>query len=260
MRPKHMADNDKVLFRNEGEPAFPVDTENDNSAESPSDQTTMDTGEDPSNTGNEKKPDAEKKEVPFDQHPAWKEREQTWDKRFNEQERRHQDDLAAIRTEFGAARKDNADQTKIPSWFGGDQAAWDAYRSDRDAELKSAEDRAYARVNQEKSTQDKAVKEATDYMQAEMATIESDKTLNPTGAKIDPNKLLKIVIDNDLVDSKGRWNYRAGFAILQSQTKTAPKGDRKVLAGASTSDDRPETKPTDYKTSVDFKKPGARPW
>jgi len=200
------------------------------------------------------------KDIPFHQHPRWKDRETEWDKRFNDQESRHQDDLRKLREEFAGAKKTNAEETEVPSWFGGSKEQWDAYRKDRDAEIKSAEERAYERITSTKSAEDKAVKEATDYMNSELTAIESDKTLNPKGAKIDPNKLLKIVMDNDLVDSKGRWNYRAGYAIMQNQANSsAPKpGDRKAIAGATTSESKADDKPANYKTSADFKK--VKPW
>lgn len=198
----------------------------------------------------------------FLDHPRWKEREEDWKKRFNDQETRHQADLKAIRDEFGAARKDNAGETKIPSWFGGTQEQWDAYRADRDTEIKAAEERAVERVKGEKTAEDKAVKEATDYMQSEISAIESDKELNPDGSKVDPNKLLKFVLDNDLVDSKGRWNYRAGFRIMKANGGTGAQnntGDRKKIAGATTSESKAESKPQAFKTSADFKG-NKRPW
>ncbi len=198
----------------------------------------------------------------FLDHPRWKEREEDWKKRFNDQETRHQADLQAIREEFGTARKDNAKETKIPSWFGGTQEQWDAYRTDRDQEIKAAEERAIERVKGEKSAEEKAIKEATDFMQAEIAAIESDKELNPDGSKVDPNKLLKIVLDNELVDSKGRWNYRAGFKIMKANGGTTTQnttGDRKKIAGATTSESKAESKPQAFKTGADFKG-GKRPW
>jgi len=198
----------------------------------------------------------------FLDHPRWKEREEDWKKRFNDQEARHQADLKAIREEFGAARKDNAGETKIPSWFGGTQEQWDAYRADRDTEIKAAEERAIERIKGEKTAEDKAVKEATEYMQNEISAIESDKELNPDGSKVDPNKLLKFVLDNDLVDSKGRWNYRAGFRIMKANGGTGAQnntGDRKKIAGATTSESKAESKPQAFKTSADFKG-NKRPW
>lgn len=200
------------------------------------------------------------KDVPFHDHPRWKQREEEWQNRFNTQEKRHQDDIKSVREEFVSARKDNRENDQIPAWFGGSQEQWNAYRTDRDSELKLAEERAYERVNAAKTAETKAIEQATAYMQSEVAFIENDKTINSQGMKIDPNKLLKIVMDNDLVDSQGRWNYRAGWRMLQSQgnPSASKPGDRKTIAGATTSDSKGETKPQPFKTTADFKK--NRPW
>jgi len=234
-----------------------LESENENSESSP--DKTNEADDAGASDQLDKKEDDPDKDKPFHQHPRWKERETEWDKRFNEQEMRHQDDLKKMREEFGTAKKDNAGEVKIPSWFGGNQEQWDAYRADRDAEIKTAEERAYERVNSAKSAEQKAIDDATEYMQGEVTSIESDKTLNPDGKKIDPNKLLKIVMDNDLIDSKGRWNYRAGFKIMKQASTSSPKtGDKKFIAGATTSESKGESKPTAFKTSNDFKK--NRPW
>ncbi len=255
----------KTEFRTEGDKAFPVaDKENDNSSsssegeENKGDQNGSSTD---NSNGDGGKKDTEGEDAGFLNHPRWKEREDDWKKRFNDQEERHQNDIKAIREEFGSKREANAEQTKIPSWFGGTQEQWDAYRADRDAELKQAQKEAIESVKGEQTAQEKAVKDATDYMQAEIAAIESNKDINPDGAKVDPNKLLKFVLDNDLVDSKGRWNYRAGYKLMKqngtSTTKT--NEDRKRIAGATTSESKAESTPKPYKTSADFK--GAkRPW
>jgi hypothetical protein len=124
-----------------------------------------------------------------------------------------------------------------------------------------AAERAEKRVAAKAQEQDQAVKEATDYMQSELQAIEADEDLNPKKAKVDPNKLLKIVMDNDLIDSKGRWNYRAGWKILQTEAGAPPKPntDRKKIASATTSGTPAEpAKPQAFKTSDDFQK--SRPW
>ena len=79
---------------------------------------------------------------------------------------------------------------------------------------------------------------------------------------MDRNKLLKFVLDNDLVDSKGRWNYRAGYQMMAGGTRATAGGiaGRKQIASATTSDNSAEQKPQSYMTNVDFSKPGARPW
>jgi len=253
--------NESTQFQRDGDIAeITEDTENEDSEESSTEEN--DTDDTQTDQGEGKNTDQDPdKDKPFHEHPRWKQRETEWETRFNQQEARHQEDLKAIREEFGAARKANETQ-EMPIWFGGTQEQWDAYRKDRDVEIKAAEDRAYERINNAKTSEEKAIEEATAYMQSEMATIESDKTLNPNGIKVDPNKLLKVVMDNELVDSKGRWNYRAGFKILQAQTP-APKApvvtkERKAIAGATGTESKPETKPAPYKTSADFKK--SKPW
>lgn len=210
----------------------------------------------------------EGKDIPFHEHPRWKAREDEWNTRFNDQEARHQEDLKAIREEFGTARKANEQNTKIPAWFGGTQEQWDSYREDRDAELKAIEDRAIERAKKDfqetAGAESKAIEEATTYMNTEVAAIEADKTLNPTGTKIDRAALLKVVLDNQLVDTKGRWNYRAGFRILTGsakapEQKTDPKGnERKQVAAATTSEKGGDEKKPTYATSETFKKD--RPW
>lgn len=246
---------ENLAFRQEGDPAFPT-KENENSASSPEEKTkTEDTQSD---EGDDTQPKKDEKDIPFHEHPRWKEREENWTNRFNEQETRHQDDLKALREEFGDMRKANAEQLNIPSWFGGTEEEWKAYKQDEDNKLKQAEERAIERINKTREKEDKAVKEATDYMQSEINTIQDDKTINPDGAKVDPNKLLKFVLDNDLVDSKGRWNYRAGFQMMKTKSDKTDIKNKKAIAGATTSEDKAETKPPTYATPNDFKK--NRPW
>jgi hypothetical protein len=248
-------ENNGAEFRHEGQPAFATDTENENS-ESSQDENNESDGTSTEEEEDKKPQDSEKK--PLNEHPRWAEREQEWNDKFSKQEAQHKADMEALRSEFGTVRKENTEKTQIPPWFGGSQEQWDAYRADRDAELKAAEERAAERINSARTAEEKAVEEATAYMQSEMTAIQTDKALNPTGAKIDPNRLLKIVIDNDLVDSQGRWNYRAGIRIYNS-TRQAPKtSERKELAAATNSEAKAESKPPAYKTSADFKK--SRPW
>lgn len=212
-------------------------------------------------------------EKPFHEHPRWTERETEWNKRFNDQETRHQDDLKAIREEFGAQRRTNDNQpTKPPVWFGGTQEQWDAYRADRDTELKNAEEGAIKRLSAERESsakaEEKAVADATTFLRSEIVAIEGDKALNPSGTKIDQataEKLLKTVLDNQLIDTQGRWNYRAGWKLLQAGTTVAPKGTqdtqvRKKIAAESTSTDKGSSggDKSTIATSETFRKD--RPW
>ena len=235
--------------------------EEDTPASSP-DENNEETTTTPAPDGKEKNKQVEEdpdKDKPFHQHPRWIERETEWKKKFNEQETRHQDDFKKIREEFGTKKTENTEQTEIPEWFGGEKKQWDAYREDRDKSLKEAEEKAYKRLASEDNKKTEAVEEATKYMNSELESIEGDKDLNPKGAKIDANKLLKYVIDNDLVDSKGRWNYKAGFKGMKGEPKpVATTKDKKAIAVATTSESTSETTPKPYKTSKDFQV--NRPW
>lgn len=203
-------------------------------------------------------------QVPFHEHPRWKQRESEWESRFNNQEARHQEDMKKLREEFSGNKPTGKPESKpIPSWFGGTQEQWDAYQADLQEQFKEVEEKAFERFQGSKTEEQKAVEEATKYMKSELTAIEADPTLNPSGKKVDPNKLLKVVMDNELIDSKGRWNYRAGMKILNSQNPQAkrpakPTQDKKKLAGATTSEPTGETQPKNFKTSKDFQQ--NRPW
>lgn len=248
----------------EGVNPFAEEAENEDSEDSPTEKndTANTRPADGEGQNNQQDPNKDK---PFHEHPRWKEREQEWDKRFNEQETRHQEDLKKLREDFGDARKENRENTEIPSWFGGTQETWNAYRADLDKQLKVAEDRAFERLTSAKGAEDKAVEEATAYMQSEMSAIEKDTTINPSGKKVDPNALLKAVMDNELIDTKGRWNYRAGWKILNAQsgngqeTKSQNITDKKKIVAVSTGGaSGGEKTPAPFKTSADFKM--KRPW
>lgn len=261
-----MTDTTGAGFQREGQPAFEAEnTEETTSAGSPPENENQeDDTQSPDGDNSQGAP----KDPPFHEHPAWKEREESWTKRFNDQEVRHQTELTeaitGIRKEFGEARKQNAEATQIPAWFGGDQAQWDAYRADRDQELKTAEDRAYERLKSEGTQSQKAVEDATQWLQSEVSAIETDRSLNPAGTKIDAEKLFKVAFDNQLVDTQGRWNYRAAYRLMTagSQAAPAPKPAataKKREAAETTSEQRAETQPAPFKTSADFKG-NKRPW
>lgn len=249
-----------AAFRNEGENPFASESERDNSTHSPSENNQDGDGHSDDGNGQNSHQDPYK-DKPFHEHPRWKEREDEWTRRFNETEARHQEDLRLIREEFAGQRQNNREQVQIPSWFGGTQEQWDAYRADRDQEIAKAAEAAISSIEEAKTVQERAVAEATAYMQSEITAIQYDPTINPDGVKVDPNKLLKFVLDNDLVDTQGRWNYRAAFRMMQASERAGggpSSAERKRLAGATTSESRGETQPKTFKTSADFKK--SRPW
>jgi hypothetical protein len=260
-----MTETDKPQFRREGDPAFPVENkEKDNSSASAAGEKTEE----------EKAAEAAAagggggeaaKPLPFHEDPKVQEYiERQVTERLGKSEAQHQKDLQTLREEFSAARKDNAENTKIPKWFGGNQEQWNEYRADIDARIKGAEDRAIERISQGRQQEDSRVAEATEFFNSELKVIQTDKELNPTGAKVDPNQLLETVMKYQLIDTQGRWNYRAGARILLGGAKppapaaAATDPARKNLGAATVKTDRGEPQAKTYKTSADFQK--KRPW
>lgn len=272
-----MKEETTTQFRREGEPAF-TDAENDNSADSSSvdSEDTEENNDTDTSTNDESKDESqddggEDKEN-LAKHPRWKEREEDWDRRFNDQEKRHSEELAKIREETqraiestakskGGDDRDMSDE--VPSWFGGDEKQWREYKKHNESLISEAEERARKSLQSENEEKQKAIESATQYMEEQIKIIETDKEINPDGTKVDKNKLLKFVLDNELVDTRGRWNYRAGFAMMQARinnTKSDKLNEKKKIAGATTSDQRAEAKKSNVMTSDDFSNPANRPW
>lgn len=256
-------------FKTEGQRVFPENNENDNSSDSSSEETNINqTGSSDQNKDSDESKNGDDKSTNFADHPRWKEREDDWKNRFNDQEKRHSEELAKLREELsskldGLNKSKPNENAEVPPWFGGDETQWQEFQKWNESLVSKAKSEALKEFETKSTSEQKAIDEATNYFQEEIAKLESDKTLNPNGEKVDKNKLLKFVLDNDLVDSKGRWNYRAGYQIMKSvssQSKNNAVDEKKKLAGATTSDNKAEQKSAPFATSADFSKPSNRPW
>jgi len=255
-------------IRREGDPAFPEDTENDNSASSPEEETNIeetDTSnqdkqeDDKQEEGKEEETPDDKPDRGFADHPRFKElinEKNELKKKLNEQS----DEFAKLREEVEAKIENTkSSETQpasepVPTYFNGDEEAYRAFSKDLDARISKAREEAKAETLREldnkTSSEKKAIEDAKVYFQSQVDEIESD-----SGEKVDPNKLLKTVLDNDLTDSKGRWNYKAGWRLLKASKAPVKKEnkERKEIAGVTTSNNRAEKKPSPYATSKDFK-------
>lgn len=185
--------------------------------------------------------------------------------RLTESEKKHTEDMAALRTEIAAGKKPDITAEKPPKWFGGNQEQWGEFQEYIGKKTAGVGEGVIKTISQTKQQEETAVAEATTYLQSEIAAIQGDKTLNPKALKVSAEELLKVVLENELIDTKGRWNYRAGWRILRPTLEAAAAGtkvdpDRKKLAGTSVGNDKGSgdgaAKP--FKTSEDFKK--KRPW
>lgn len=282
-----MPQESPMQFKSEGDPAFETkNTEKDNSGESSPEpkETTIDQTGSPDQDKNQAQPqDDDGKPGSYDKksdlnNPTverWQEREEDWKNRFNDQERRHVEEVANLTklvTELGAKisqgpKAPDATVEEMPPWFGGDEDQWKHFSAFIGQKIDKVKADARAEVIKEIMTkgseEQKAIDEATKYMNNEIAKIESDKQLNPNGEKIDKNRLFKIAEEFELVDTKGRWNWKAAYQFYKNQQTKKASGniqDKKNFAGATISDKKSETKPSEFKTADDFSNPSNRPW
>lgn len=260
-----MSEQFSTQFKTEGQPAFPVanDGEGTPSASS-TDEPSATTGTDDDGTDGKQKEDAG-----FADHPRWKEREYNWKTRFNEQEKRHQDELEALRNGSNQQKATPAapaaadEDVEVPNWFNGDAQEYKEFLSwnqEQHRRILAAE-----REQQEKTQREEKerIETANKWFEGQVSAIEADKDLNPDGEKVDVNKLLKFTMENELVDTQGRWNYKAGYRMMRAQSAKGNQegiAERKKIASATTDRGRSEPKPSQFTTSADFRDPTKRPW
>lgn len=261
-----MSEEFSTQFKTEGQPAFPVANEGDGTPSAPSaDEPSATNGTDAQGTDGKPKEDAG-----FADHPRWKEREEDWTKRFNEQEIRHQNELKALREEFGSKKESPAapaaaeGETEIPEWFNGDAEQFKKFQEwNMSLHHQALASEREQQIKAQKEEQER-VSAANAWLSDQVAALEADKDLNPDGEKVDVNKLLKFTMDNKLVDTDGRWNYRVGYMLLKAQSSKGNNQEgmteRKKLAAATTDRGRSEPKPSQVATSSDFKDMSKRPW
>jgi len=223
---------------------------------------------DPSSDGDKnKKPDAQNKQVPFNEDPKVQEYiERQVDLRGEKLRAAITADVEArMKSYQPPAPKD--ERVVIPEWFGGDEKQWRAYQADQSRILaeaeKRAEDRAFERIHTTQSTQEKAIAEANKWFEDSVAQIET----TAGGVKIDRNELLQYVLENQIIDPKTqRWDYSKGYRWMTAEklaatAKGAPRQSRKDLAGATTTDpNKGEKETSNVTTNEDFKNPSKRPW
>jgi hypothetical protein len=269
-------ENSKTWFKPEGEPISPeADMENDNSTdlstvdESQEKETTTeatpqseeDKTQTEENANSDGGDDKNAKLDDFAKHPAWQKREDKWKDRFNEQELKHSDEIAKIREEMQEGFK-QAKETPVdvPNWFGGDEDQWEQFQEWNKGLIDKAKEDAKNEVLAKSQEDQQRIDEATEYMNEQIAEIESE-----TGEKVDKNKLLKFTLENELVDTKGRWNYRVAHKLmkvdsLKKNDNSKSIEEKKKIAGATTSKSRPETEKPNFMTNEDFENQANRPW
>lgn len=236
-------------------------TENDTPPESSpetneTEATQSDGGED-TRTETERKPFHEDPKIrDFVERQAEKKAEQ----KMAQLREEYQRELAKMREELSPKQKEAKESVEVPHWFGGDEAAWSDFQAYLGSLKKEARAEAIAELKESAANEKRLMQEATDYMNAEIAAIETDTELNPDRVQFDKNRLAKIVEEFNLQDPKtGLWNWRGAAKFYLMQEKAArlsqPKQDlseKRRIAAATVSGSRTVQQPAEYKTPEDF--------
>lgn len=182
-----------------------------------------------------------KAEVPFNEHPRWKE--------LLEKDKQRDAELAELRSfkeqaEPLISRFQPKEDVNIPSWFGGDEDSWEEFSGYLNSLKGEAKAEAIREIKAEQENQNLRVKEANDWFESNVAEIEAK------GEKVDRNMLLKTAMDFELVDTQGRWNYKAAAEILKRGNTDATAANleaKKKAASATVSENSAESSATTYK-------------
>lgn len=118
---------------------------------------------------------------------------------------------------------------EIPNWFtkvyGDDPEIYAQYKEHHKQELAEIKQSA---INELKAEEEKSKQELDRYRQEVEDGIAE---LKAEGHSFDENALKKIVLDEQLFDSNGKFNFRAGLKLMQTPVSNPAQEAKKQLAG-----------------------------
>ena|SRR3990167_629402 len=192
------------------------------------------------------------KEVPWHEDPRWRKWKE--EKETLEAKAREFDEL---KTKIEPILTKEAEKkSSIPRWFGGDETQWAEYQADQTKLVDSVRKQTLEEVNRMTAAQQEAINKANEHFETSVDELKAE------GIKVEKNRLMKYVFENNLVQPDGRWNYKLGAKYLDLQDKAKEEkpdlSDRKRLSAASMGGTDSDVKKKDYATQEDFAH--NRPW
>ena len=186
------------------------------------------------------------KQVPFHEDPRWQEMHAKA-KRVDELEAQIAE-LNAFRDE--TKEKFSKDGEKIPSWFGGDLDAWNAYKADLAEERKSIKEELRAEQIAEKEQAEAQQQHWNNWVDENLTKLEA------SGKKFDRNELIKVMLETRPTDQNGNFDFEAGYKTYEYRKAVDPVKSqaRKAFADSTSRSSRGEgEKARDYRTPADFR-------
>lgn len=246
---------------NEAEATFPSEDnllgeeqENETPSESPTEKN--EETETPSHQG-EEEDKAESSEdtddesnIPFHKHPRFKELVEE----RNDLRRQFEELRTTVDTVQQKIVPSNED-VKIPNWFqklyGDDRESWQEYQADEKERFNALKQSIVQEQVESQKKYEESVKRWEGYSKDQMQALEDE------GKSFDRNELMKVVLDYQPTDAQGNFDFKKAYQILELKAKAehdpAKSEARKNLAASTTSDNKGESNPKDYKTPNDFR-------
>lgn len=247
-----------TLLAGIGQEGQPVDLSNpgeektETSQESPAEENQTEPS--PSSDGGQASPDSNPKEknVPFDQHPRWIERENEWKTRFKTLEEK----LSA----FEKAQESPA-QPSIPRPFvdlyGDNPEAWKRWQ-----ELSRIEREAVKQelVQEQQREQQRKAQEAERWNSWVVDSVA--KLAEKHGKEIrkdspEWNELMKVTLDYSPTDEMGNISFEKGYDLmvkLRREESAEKSKARKSLASGTSPETKAEGAPKDFYTPADLRR------
>jgi hypothetical protein len=226
------------------------DTEDTTSAESSTETNEADSTQ--SSEGDNSQDAPKEQPVPFHEHPRFKEliEENKNLKGFKE---KYEPILSKLQP---------SEDVEVPPWFGGNKEAYKMFLADMGKREENIRQQAV------KEFETKTERDKTLYQEAQSHFEKSVAEVEASGIKVDKNRLLKITEQYSLVDTQGRWNYKAAAEIIKAQdaAKIASRTEaesvkdekNKQIIDLSKKEKSVEPKSKDYRTNEDFE--NSKPW
>lgn len=194
----------------------------------------------------------EKKEVPFHEHPRWKEREEELRKL-----REFREEVTPKLAEFDQIKSslNKGEKSTIPEWFielyGENEVAWQKY-SEHTAQER--EQMAKDILAQQETKRQEAQKEETYWNNWVEEGINS---LQVVGLEFDRNALIKTMLDNpkETTNALGNFDFNLGYKLYREKNPPVQVNSeaRKKLADTTTRSSTTDKGSKDYMTSNDLR-------
>jgi len=203
---------------------------------------------------------SEDEQVPFHKNPRWK--------KIYSENKELKSTVGEMKEKLSKlddieARLDSREksQEEIPSWFGGDEPAWKAYKVDEESKFEKYRERIESERQQLETKKAADADKWATWVRTSLEEVAEENNLDFEKDKTTKNELMDVMNKYSPVDTQGNLDFRKGYDLLKLTKGTAERDKAKAKkAAASTADSTPspEKPKRDFLTGADFN--GGKDW